>query len=153
MGATAAPEVEPRFQGPHIARGAAQVDLTVVITHRADPGVVEVAIGAQYALGLADQAARVAFACSEQELLGDGALRGSAVQVVREPEQLDVVLRVIEVEHVLVVDQDLTDHGAGSLQLSLGRNARRLPGGTIGGRTNRDSVDPGPDAAGGGAGR
>ena len=73
------------------------------------------------------------------------------MQVIREPEQLDVVLRVIEVEDVLVVDQDLSDHGAGSFQLSLGRNARRLPGGAIGGRTNRESVDPGGDALGGGA--
>src|SRR6266480_3235738 len=151
MAAATAPEVEPGIQGPHIARGDAQVDLAVVIAHRADPGVVEVALGAQYAFGLIDQAARIAFARSEQQLVADDRLSGSAVQVVREPEQLDVVLRVLEIEDVLVVDQDLTDHRTGALELRIGRNARRLPGRAMGGWTDRGALDPGPKALGGGA--
>ena len=133
VGAAAAAEVEARIEGPDIARRDAQVDLAVVIGHRADPGVVEIGIAAQDPLRLIDQAARIAFAGFEQELLADDVLAGPLVQVIRKPEELHVVLRILEVEHVLVVDHDLPDRGARGLELGIrwdpGGFARRPGGG------------------------
>src|SRR5207244_12614136 len=119
VAAAAAAEVEAWIEGPDIARRDAEVDLAVVIGHRADPGVVEIGIAAQDPLRLIDQAARIALAGFEQELLADDVLAGPLVQVIREPEELHIVLRILEVEHVLVVDHDLPDRGARGLELGI----------------------------------
>ena len=136
VGAAAAAEVEARIEGPDIARRDAQVDLAVVIGHRADPGVVEIGIAAQDPLRLIDQAARIALAGFEQELLADDVLAGPLVQVIREPEELHIVLRILEVEHVLVVDHDLPDRGARGLELGIRWDPGGFPRRPGGGRAN-----------------
>ena len=61
------------------------------------------------------------------------------MQAVGEPEQPVVVLRIVEVEDVLVVDEDLADDGAGGFELIVGRDARDLPEDRRSGRGARTS--------------
>src|SRR3984885_15901673 len=100
VAAAAAPEVEAGIERPHVPGGDAHVDRAVVIAHHPDPGIVEIAVGAQDALGLIEQAARVALPRLEEQLTAYDARACPVMQAVGQAEQPAIVLRVIEVEDV-----------------------------------------------------
>ena len=62
----------------------------------------------------------------EEQVVTDDAGARLDVQVIREPEQRLIVLRVIEVEYVLVVDRDVADHRTGGLEIRIARHTRSV---------------------------
>ena len=93
--------------------------------------------------------ARVAVAAVEQQLLGDGPLARQRMQAVGEPKQPVVVLRIGQVEDVLVHDDDAADERVRALELRIrGDGLRGLMAGMRrggGGRRHRQEEQHGQE--------
>src|SRR5262249_33351420 len=112
---------------PDVTGRDLDVDLVVLVADDADPGVVEIALRAQDARRLLDPTAREGLTGLEEQVVAYRARARLEVQFVGEPEDAVVVLRVAEIEDVLVVDLDRSDHGAVLDELGVGGDALGVP--------------------------
>ena len=123
--AAGAAHLEPGLQGPGIARLHLEVDDAVAIGDRRDRDLVDRAVAADQALGLFDQAHRDALAAAEEEQAPDQGRPRLHVQRVRYAIGQPAFLRILELEDVLRIDDDLADDGAGRFELVERRDRLR----------------------------
>src|SRR5207247_8844108 len=127
--AAGAAHPEARLQGPGVARPDREVYDAVAKRGWRDRDIVDRAVAADQALGLFDQAHRDALAALEEEEPPNEARARGDVQRVRRAIGKTAFLRIVEVEDVVRIDDDLADDGAGGLELGERRELLRVRGG------------------------
>jgi hypothetical protein len=105
----AARHADARIERPRIPRLHLDIDHAVPVVDGTDADVLEVAIAAQQALGLVDDAHRNRLAGLKEQLTADGLGACLHVQAVGQPEERFVLVGIVKVEDVLRVHQDAAD--------------------------------------------
>jgi hypothetical protein len=124
--ATAAAVAQAGLQRPGIAGRHFDVHDAIVIGERFDADLVDRSIAEEQALGLLDEPYGYRFAAMEEQRALDHARPRLDVNQVRRAKQDVVLLWILEIEDVLRLDANLTDHCPRGLQLRERRQRLRL---------------------------